>query len=619
MVAVTGLRNPYIIGRPVSEPTLFFGRESLFEFVADNLEHDEPVILLHGQRRIGKSSVLSQIPNFLKDQPFVFVSLSLEGKSQKTLAQVLAELARETLECLELTPLQVALPTAFELAAAPELFADRFIPQVQSLYGQKHLVLLFDEFDALGNYSPDAAATHLFPYLHEMIQKHKGIHHIIPVLGRRLSDLPSLLGLFKSAPHYEIGLLDRDSATRLITKPAAGQLHYTEAAIDAILDLSAGHPYFTQVICFALFAQAREQNRWQVERPDVATVVDRAIEIGEGGLAWFWDGLPIPERVFFAAAADIAEMKRAECKLMGAPPSPAANGRTAGGFRSNAAPSPTGNAQTGNAQAGNAQAGNAQAGNAQAGDSTILEPDDDACNTGDILVIKEGEPLALLEESGVILTECLHQAQTNLLEWNYLQRIKRVEDAETVRRGSYRVTIELVRRWLVKRHGLGRQLWELQDLTPEVDPVYQAAKDNRQRGQIPKAIHGFEQVFATNPNHISALFDLAESLLVTKAYHRSILLYERGYLVDPMRSIEGLTQALLGYSQVLADRSQYPEAEKSLKRLLELDDLNDDAQALLKTIAVAKAQPPEPRSWGRWLSDRFWNRMNQPRSGEEDA
>jgi AAA ATPase domain len=595
MVTVTGLkRNPYIIGRPVSETALFFGRESLFEFIADNLEHDEPVILLHGQRRIGKSSVLSQIPKFLKEQPYVFVSLSLEGKSQKTLAQVLAELARETLECLDLTALQVALPTAVELAVAPELFADRFIPQVQSLYGQKHLVLLFDEFDALGNYSPDAAATHLFPYLHEMIQKHKGIHHIIPVLGRRLSDLPSLLGLFKSAPHYEIGLLDRGSATRLITKPAEGQLHYTEAAIDAILDLSAGHPYFTQVICFALFAQAREQDRWQVERRDVATVVDRAIDLGEGGLAWFWDGLPIPERVFFAAAADIAEMKRAECQLMGAPreqpgPNPAQNG----GFRSSMAPS-----------------------SAAFDSSKTVEAADDACETGEILVIKEGEPLALLEESGVILTECLHQAQTNLLEWNYLQRLKRVEDAETVRRGSYRVTIELVRRWLVKRHGLGRQLWELQDLSPEVGPVYQEAKDNRQRGQIPKAIHGFEQVFATNPNHISALFDLAESLLVTKAYHRAILLYERGYLVDPMRSIEGLTQALLGYSQVLADRSQYPEAEKSLNRLLELDDLNDDAKALMTEIAVAKAQPPEPRSWGRWLSDRFWNRLNKPRSGD---
>jgi AAA ATPase domain len=598
MVTVTGLkRNPYIIGRPVSETALFFGRESLFEFIADNLEHDEPVILLHGQRRIGKSSVLSQIPKFLREQPYVFVSLSLEGKSQKTLAQVLAELARETLECLDLTALQVALPTAVELAAAPELFADRFIPQVQSLCGQKHLVLLFDEFDALGNYSPDAAATHLFPYLHEMIQKHKGIHHIIPVLGRRLSDLPSLLGLFKSAPHYEIGLLDRDSATRLITKPAAGQLHYTEAAIDAILDLSAGHPYFTQVICFAIFAQAREQDRWQVERADVAAVVDRAIDLGEGGLAWFWDGLPIPERVFFAAAADIAEMKRDECRLMG--PQPTLQGSTSGGFRSSA-PQPV---------------------RSQSDNSKTVEPAEDECETSEILVIKEGEPLALLEESGVILTECLHQAQTNLLEWNYLQRLKRVEDAETVRRGSYRVTIELVRRWLVKRHGLGRQLWDLQDLTPEMGPIYQEAKDNRQRGQIPKAIHGFEQVFATNPNHISALFDLAESLLVTKAYHRAILLYERGYLVDQMRSIEGLTQALLGYSQVLADRSQYPEAEKSLKRLLELDDLNDDAKALLKTIAVAKAQPPEPRSWGRWLSDRFWNRLNQTRSGKdsEDA
>lgn len=52
-------RNPYIIGRSIDEPELLFGRESLFRFIKENLSNNQRVILLHGQRRIGKSSCIT--------------------------------------------------------------------------------------------------------------------------------------------------------------------------------------------------------------------------------------------------------------------------------------------------------------------------------------------------------------------------------------------------------------------------------------------------------------------------------------------------------------------------------------------------------------------------------
>ena len=127
---------------------------------------------------------------------------------------------------------------------------------------------------------------------------------LIPVIGRRLEDLSHLLGLFKDALYQEIGLLDEASARRLITQPAAGILDYTEDAIAAILELSAGHPYFTQVICFVIFIQAQVEDNFKVTREDVENIVDRAIESAEAGLVWFRDGLPIPERVILLAVAE---------------------------------------------------------------------------------------------------------------------------------------------------------------------------------------------------------------------------------------------------------------------------------------------------------------------------
>lgn len=86
MTSTENWQNPYIIGPPIDEPELFFGRESLFRFIEDNLSNNQRVILLHGQRRIGKSSVLKQIPKQVRlDHQFVFILLDFQDKSQWSL------------------------------------------------------------------------------------------------------------------------------------------------------------------------------------------------------------------------------------------------------------------------------------------------------------------------------------------------------------------------------------------------------------------------------------------------------------------------------------------------------------------------------------------------------
>ena len=106
--------------------------------------------------------------------------------------------------------------------------------------------------------------------------------------------MPNLLNLFKDSPYKKIDLLDKYDARQLITKPAEGILTYDTDAIQTILELSGGHPYFTQVICFAIFGRLRQQKKRTVGREDVEEIIEKAIEYGEGGLAWFYDGLTMP-------------------------------------------------------------------------------------------------------------------------------------------------------------------------------------------------------------------------------------------------------------------------------------------------------------------------------------
>ena len=62
--------NPYIAGSIVTGADMFFGREDVFSFVRRHLiglHHDTPVVL-YGQRRTGKTSVLYHLPRHLDPQ-----------------------------------------------------------------------------------------------------------------------------------------------------------------------------------------------------------------------------------------------------------------------------------------------------------------------------------------------------------------------------------------------------------------------------------------------------------------------------------------------------------------------------------------------------------------------
>lgn len=544
MVMTAIRKNPYIIGCPVNGPDRFFNREDRLKFVADNLNQGARSILLYGQRRIGKSSVLAQLPFALADEPYTFIPLSLEGKSQKNLAQVLHELAKETLFSLEHKTWVPRIPTLAELEAEPDLFVTQFLKQVYKICGRQDLVLLLDEFDTLGDYHPESAGTHLFPYLQKFIASpgnHYNFLRIVPVIGRRLEDLPTLQQVFHNAPVKKLGLLDATSAAQMLTVPARGILIYSADAIQAIFELCAGHPYFTQVMGFALFSQARTQDRWTIDRADVYDVIDRAIELGGGGLAWFWDGLPIPERVVYAAAAEIAV-----------------------------------NSSTG-------------------------------------VEVKDYEPLYFLQDRGIVLTSCLAKAENKLLEWEFFDRL--TSRPETVIRGTYRITVELVQRWLVRQHNIRDEIWELQDLEPDLKPLYESASHARYQGNLTQAIPIYEQILAGNPNHLGALFDLADGYLQTQTYARALELFDRAYAVDPVRARDGLLRSGLGYAKILRDESLMAEARHVLEHLLDMGAEREQIHQMLAEIQqVQNQESPKTLSWGRFIPEWKWKLSQDQKS-----
>ena len=639
MKAAAVRRNPYIVGRAIADPDLFYGRNSLFAFITDNLEQGSQVILLHGQRRIGKSSVILQIPNFVDPERthFVFVPFDLHNKAQLSLGSLLHRLAEKIVTSIKLNTPSIIIPTVSDLEAKPTLFSETFLAEVYRALNGKNLVLLLDEFDVLNRIDPAsqlaAASTTFFPYLQALLDRHENLF-IIPAIGRQLDDMPKFLSLFRNAPRQRVGLLKDANAKQLIIQPAKGALDYTADSVNAILELSGGHPYFTQAICHAVFLQARMQDNWQVRRSDVESVVDDAIEISEGGLAWFWDGLQIPEQVVFTAVAEaqgqsifnrnVAEVdakyhqvshekihlhlsskqiyQSLEYQLLSIEivsrdsiiiPQDLATLELPTGIESDrgivlegrapnwlysyllqalpamlwiASYDPKYGAVVVSARSQQVQVGQ------------ILEIATSVENDGNPV-----SPLALLREHGVVPIKLFPEALERLVESEFVTLSKN-DRTSSSQISSYKVQVELVRRWLIGQHPLNREIWRLEKLNSAAVDLYETALEFHQNGDLKNALDRYQECLEINPNYFSALFTTAEVFLETEVFSKAVELFTRAHQVDATRAQEGFVRSLLDYGRDLIFQGNPGSAKVQLSKALDLDPENREVKALLKLM-----------------------------------
>ncbi len=298
--------NPYVVGVPITGDTGFYGRHNIFTFVKNVLDSEQQnVVVLYGQRRIGKTSLLHQIVTQLNEEEQILpVYFDLQGKEQQDIGQVLYHLARTVARSLSMPR-----PKQDEFDDNGIFFREEFLPEIYERLGNRRLLFLFDEFDVLGDElaSPKAASETLFPYLQDLIMHVSRIAFIF-VVGRRIDELPThFQAVFKQAAYQQIGLLRLEDAQLLITEPTKDFLTFEKNSIGTILNLTSGHPYFTQLLCFEIFNAVKAEDQPIVTHADVLTRVDQAIETGHGALNWFWDGLPRAERFILSAIARVTD------------------------------------------------------------------------------------------------------------------------------------------------------------------------------------------------------------------------------------------------------------------------------------------------------------------------
>ncbi len=308
--------NPYIAGSPVKNLAMFFGRDDVYAWLRQHLRgrFQDNVIVLYGERRSGKTSVLYQMAAKLGDDTYIPVLIDLQGMALEGIDGFLWELARKiviSLRGVEGIPL-LDRPSRQDFEENPRHeFEEVFLLPILAALGERRLLLMFDETDRLqekiesGSLSPAA-----LDYLRSLIQHSNRLNFIFSIGNRIQEDRHNFSNLFSLAVYRKISFIDQDFAEDLIIKPVTNHYTYTRPAIERILRLTSGQPYYTQLLCHNLFARWSDHKPPQLDITDVEAVLPDVIEQATPNLQFTWDDSTMVEKVVLATlAAKIPEYR----------------------------------------------------------------------------------------------------------------------------------------------------------------------------------------------------------------------------------------------------------------------------------------------------------------------
>ena len=299
--------NPYIAGSPITGTEMFYGRGDVFAFIQRNLTglHRDTPIVLYGQRRTGKTSVLYQLHRHL-DPRYRCIFIDLHGLSLDGMGNLLHGIANSINRSLRRDhQLKVDVPDrALFLADPRSAFETGFLDEVWSALGDDHLVLMIDEAVRLHEeVQAERLEREIFEFLRHLMQHFTRLNFVFS-LGSGVEEMAKDYAfLFSVSLYHRISFLEPAAARELITRPVRDHYTLTPQAVTKILQITSGHPYYTQLVCHCLFDAWSRAPKSVMDAADVEAVLAEAIELGSANLTYVWEDSAPEERALMAGVA----------------------------------------------------------------------------------------------------------------------------------------------------------------------------------------------------------------------------------------------------------------------------------------------------------------------------
>lgn len=196
----------------------------------------------------------------------------------------------------------------------PFIAADRFTPQtfrnllefLRATEPDKQPVLLFDEMENLeyklarGDLSSD-----ILLFLAGLLDSKLQISFVVTGSDRlEIKRLPDWNILIPKTISRKIGLLAYEDALRLIEEPVQGYFIYDDGIPERILRITAGHPYYTQVICQTQIDFLNQNHEFAVGDEQLAQVLQMVLNNPPPPLSHVWDSFSKPQKIAATVTAN---------------------------------------------------------------------------------------------------------------------------------------------------------------------------------------------------------------------------------------------------------------------------------------------------------------------------
>jgi hypothetical protein len=238
-----------------------------------------PAILLHGPRRMGKSSILNQLPRLLGPgfaACSVDCQLSAVRESAPRFFHALSEAISEGLARRDLLREPLSLDS---LRAEPfGAFDDWMRILERELTGSLRVFLCFDEYEALHETLAAGWGVRLLDQLRHL-QQHRPKFVLVftgmrtfQALGREWTSR------FVSSRSTRVSFLTDEEFRPMLERPVPEfNLRYVDGALDELLHLTHAHPFMTQAVAKELVDMLNDERRHEASPADIERAAEKVM------------------------------------------------------------------------------------------------------------------------------------------------------------------------------------------------------------------------------------------------------------------------------------------------------------------------------------------------------
>ncbi len=270
--------NPYNEGPVVSDPKMFYGRDRMIENIANSLRESHTqnkCVVIYGQKRAGKSSIMYHLERKLNERNILILDLGNIGGHLDENSDVpfsyrifwsilsLLEGAIEDRVDTGASSLGISFPSETDFYKHPtplilfkEVFAKyQYLASKQADWRDIQLVLFIDEFSYIYGQILSGHISESFMKNWKALMQANYFNAVLvgqDVMERFIENFQNEFGI---AQTERVTYLDKEDAEKLIDEPIRigglqGESRYRERhAIDRIIELTAGSPFYIQMLC----------------------------------------------------------------------------------------------------------------------------------------------------------------------------------------------------------------------------------------------------------------------------------------------------------------------------------------------------------------------------------